>query len=323
MVGVDRVDEALFFAELLPERRAVAVAEHDGEQVEQRRVGVGERDRGPGDGAAGLLDLGGVAAHAGRELGVFGRLIHGGEAAAGRGAEVFLHAGAGGLGGDVAGDDDHEVVGRVAFAVVGEQLVAGDGGEDVAVADDGLAQGMVFEDGAGEGVPVGAVVVVVAHGDLAQDDVAFARDLVGGQRAVQRHVGEQIDGDIEVGGGQVDVIDGAVVGGVGVDRAAVGLDGGGDLAAGAALRALEEQVLEVVGKAGAEEGALVLAAGFHPNLDGDDGRGVVGLDQQHEAVWQLGAVDGLGPEAFEETAVGGGEQRRHRRHAECRMTNVQ
>jgi hypothetical protein len=52
----------------------------------------------------------------------------------------------------------------------------------------------------------------------------------------------------------------------------------------------------------------MLAAGLHPNLNGDNRSGVIGLNEQHETVFKFGAVNGLGPEAFEKAAVGGSEQ---------------
>ena len=152
------------------------------------------------------------------------------------------------------------------------------------VANDRLAQRMVTKHGAGERIPMAAVVVVLAHRNLAQDDVALPRYLVGGQGAVERHVGEQIDRDLQVRRGQIDVVNGAVVGGVSVDAAAVGLHRRGDLAAHAAGCSLEEQMLEVMREAGAEHRALVLAAGLDPNLHGNNRRGVVGLHEQSETV---------------------------------------
>ena len=91
MVRVDAVHETEFFAERLPERGAVAVADDDCEQVEQRRVGVSHGHARPGEGDAALLDLGSIATQARGELDGLGGLINRREAATGHGAEVFLN----------------------------------------------------------------------------------------------------------------------------------------------------------------------------------------------------------------------------------------
>ena len=272
---------------------------------------MSKRDGGPCHGSARKLDVGGLAMKARSELNRLGWLINRREAAARRGAEVLFHRAASDVGGNVAGDDDDEVVGRVAFAIVGEKLVAGDRRKHVAMADHRLAQRMSLEHRARKGIPMATVVIVVAHRDLAQDDVAFAGHLVGRQSAAQHHVGEQIDRDVHVRRGKIDVVDGAVVSGVGVDLPAMRLHGGGNLAAGAALGALEQQVLQIVRQTCAKERPFVLAAGFNPNLNGNNGRGVIRLHEQHETVFQLGAMNRLGPEALEESTIGGSEQRSH------------
>jgi len=146
--------------------------------------------------------------------------------------------------------------------------------------------------------------VVMRHRDLAQNHVALAGDLVGGQCRVQRSVGEQVDRDGDMLRGQVDVVDRAVESRVGVDVAAMRLDRRTDLATGASLRALEQHVFEKVRKARAEVRVFMQAAGLHPYLHrGERGR-TVRLHDQREAVRELLARDRLGPERGEQTKIG-------------------
>ena len=128
--------------------------------------------------------------------------------------------------------------------------------------------------------------VVLPHVDLAQDDVALANHLVGGQRGVQHGISEHIDGDASMLGRDVDVIHRAVEGRVGVEVAAVRLDGQGDFATRAPLGALEQHVFEEMGETRPEQGILVNAAGFHPNLHGSDGGRSIALKQGSEPVGQ-------------------------------------
>jgi hypothetical protein len=85
--------------------------------------------------------------------------------------------------------------------------------------------------------------LAVVHGDLFQDHLALARDLLG----VQGEGGHAVDLDSErlapAVGGEVEVVGGRVVAGEGVVDAAQGLRAAVDLAGAEAGRALEHHVL--------------------------------------------------------------------------------
>ena len=264
---------------------------------------MGEAGDLPAEAGAGDLHILGQMLVAAGELRGFVGHEHGREPGA-RGLAKMLRDGrAGRRRVEITGDDQHEVVRHVAGPVVGLQVVAGTGGEDVAVADDGLAVGMRAEGGLEQRLRQPLVGVVEAHVDLAQDDFLLLRHFLRGQRGVQHGVGEQVDGDSGVLRRHVDIVDGAVERRVGVDVAAMRLDGRGDLPAGAAFRALEEHVLEVVREAGAQRPALVDAAGLHPHLHGTDGRRGVALEQDGEAVGERVAFDGFAPEVLEQGEI--------------------
>ena len=127
---------------------------------------------------------------------------------------------------DVAGHDHHEVVRHVARLVVGDELLARDGRENVFVTNNRILVGMLAESRVEQRLAQTVVRIVVAHGDLAQDHVLLAGHFFDGQRRVQHRVGQHIERDIHMRRGQVDVVNRAVKRGVGVDVAAMRLHRG-------------------------------------------------------------------------------------------------
>ena len=186
-----------------------------------------------------------------------------------------------GLGGaDIARNDDHNVVRHVPLPVIGQEGVAISGLENLLVADDRLTVGMLPERRCEERLPHAVVGIVPRHRDLAQDDFLFPEHLVRGQRRMEHGVGEHVDGNLEVLAGKVDVIHGPVEGRVGVDVAAVRLDGRRDIAPVAPRGSLEQHVLKVMGETGSQLDTLMDASRADPDLDGNKRRGTVGLNEQ-------------------------------------------
>jgi len=130
--------------------------------------------------------------------------------------------------------------------VVADEFVVCDALEEFAVADDGVCVGVLAKGGGEEGLGEALVGVVFAHCDLAEDDVAlfFGFGFIKG--GAQCHASQDVNGERGMCAGQIDVVDGAIEGGVGVDGAAVCLDLLGDLAGGErawGACAFEEHVL--------------------------------------------------------------------------------
>ena len=191
------------------------------------------------------------------------------------------------------------------------------------MADDRLAIRMLAKRRSEQRVPNPIVRVVLRHRDLAQDDVLLLHALVGRQRRVQHRIREQIDRDRRVFAGQVDVIDRAIEGRVGVDVAAVRLDRRRDVASRAPLGALEQHVLEVMREPGAEVAAFVRAPGFHPHLHRRERGGAIGFQNQREAVRENGALDRLAPESVEQAEIRrGGRQFGHEKERGARATQA-
>ena len=61
-----------------------------------------------------------------------------------------------------------------------------------------------------EDVAEGVLGIVVAHGDLLEHDVALDLDIVGGTPAAQHDVGDQIDGQLQIGVEHVRVVAGVL-----------------------------------------------------------------------------------------------------------------
>ena len=130
---------------------------------------------------------------------------------------------------------------------------------------------MPGEDSAGEDIGQGVLGVVVAHGDFFQDHLAFDIDVAGRDGGVQHHLADQADRQLRLFGENACVVTGVLVRGEGVELAADRIDGVGDGVAGAVFRALEQQVLEVVRRAG-EPWGLVDRTHPDPHTDGGAAR---------------------------------------------------
>ena len=279
------------------------MAQDHGEHVERRSIGMGESGDLPAEaGARDLHVFVKMLVAAGKLPGLV-RHEHGRKAHARGLAKVLRNAGARGPRVEIACDDQHQVVRHVAGAVVGQQILAGAGGKDIAMTDDGLTVGMRAEGRLKQRLREPLVGIIQAHVDLAQDNFLLLRDLIGGQGRVQHGVGEEVDGHRGVLSRQIDVIDCAVEGRVGVDVATVRLHGGGYLPAGAAGGALEEHVLKVVRQARAEGPTLVDTAGLHPHLHRTDRCRRVALEQNGETVGEGVALQRFAPEILQQGKV--------------------
>jgi hypothetical protein len=127
--------------------------------------------------------------------------------------------------------------------------------------------------------------------DLLADDLDLPLELL----PIEGGLGDGVREDVEALGGELarddDVVDGLIEARPGVDLAARGLDGAGDLARAAPRRSLEQHVLVQMREARLV-GKLVGAADPHPDLERGHGGGVVLLDEDGEAVLQAMAHAG-------------------------------
>jgi len=87
---------------------------------------------------------------------------------------------------------------------------------------------------------------VVDGADFLNDDVLFARDLVGIEARMGQNVGKNVESQADIGLEDPCIVSGGLDAGAGVEIAADRLDLLGDLTGGAARRPLERHVLEKV-----------------------------------------------------------------------------
>ena len=134
--------------------------------------------------------------------------------------------------------------------------------------DDRQAERVAGEELLGEEVVDEVFGVVVAALDLLQHDLPLALRLFGVEEGVSKHVREQVDGEGQVFGEGAGVIAGQLPVGEGVEVPPDVVHFVGDvLAAGPALGAFEEHVLQKVRQSGLR-GSFVAASGGHPEAHG-------------------------------------------------------
>ena len=100
---------------------------------------------------------------------------------------------------------------------------------DADAADHRAADRMGAEHRRQEDVAEGVLGIVVAHRDLLEHHVALDLDVVCGTAAAQHHVGNQVDGQFEIGVEHMRVVAGVLPGGERVQLTADGVDGLRDL----------------------------------------------------------------------------------------------
>ena len=148
----------------------------------------------------------------------------------------------------IADYDEAEVIRGVAALVVVEHVLPGKLVVDVEMADDRLLEGAGVEGGAEKQQRSGAVGVVVSHGKLPADHLLLLVVFLLGKRGVHHGIGKYVDCLGSSFGGNVDPVDGTVVGCIGVDVAPLILHLAGDDSGSPGSRPLEEHVLEDVGE---------------------------------------------------------------------------
>ena len=152
---------------------------------------------------------------------------------------------------------------------------------------------------------------VLTHEDLLDDDLALGVELVGPERRFAHHVGQQAQPGLELHHREPQVVRGVLPARVGVHLAADRVDRQGDGAGRALGRALEEQVLEEVGRAG-DLVRLVARADREPHADAHRvGLGHALSDDAHTR-GQLGTFDaGVGHRRPRGTGVSDDGRHRH------------
>ena len=240
---IDAVNEAVFFANSLPENGTVAVTEHHREHVERRRIRMRQTGNLPTEPGPGNLHVFKKMLVTARELSGFIRHQDRSQTLARRFAEMFGNRGPRRSRIEIPCDDEHEIVGHVTGAIISNQIVTRGRGENVAVPDDRLPVRMRAKRSFKQRLPEPLIGIIQTHVDLAQNHFLFLRHFLGGQGRTQHCVGQEVDRHAGVLGRKIDIIHRAIKRRVSVDVSAMRLNGGGNLAARPALGALEKHVL--------------------------------------------------------------------------------
>ena len=244
-VGVDRVAQPLLLPHPLEEPGGHSPAQDGGEELEGEPPGGVVGQAGEGQGQVVLLD-GLFRGHEGRGVGRRGgiRLLPGGEGGK-PAAEVRQD-----LFGKAPRQGHHGVVRPVVAAVVVLEEGPGHGGQGLLLPQDGPGEGGAGVDVLEELFPAQVVGGVLVHIDLLQDDPPLGLHGLLVESGAEDHVPEDIQGLGQVVVQDVGVEAGALLGGEGVHLAADGVGLPGDIGGGPGLGALEEHVLDEVGRAG-------------------------------------------------------------------------
>jgi hypothetical protein len=188
------------------------------------------------------------------------------------------------IGGDIAGHDEDRVVGGVEAAVEGERLVAIELLDLVMPADDGTAVGVVeIERGFHLLIQPGAGIVGNPHIVFFEYDVAFRLHHVVGEHQSRHTVGLEFHQRLQLLARRALEVAGIVAR---RERVLLPADGSDDLREQplrVLLGALEHQMFEEMGEA-RFAGRFVGGANPVPDHVGDDGRAVVGDDDDFEPV---------------------------------------
>ena len=261
-VGVDGVAQALLLPHLLEQAGGHAAPQDGGQQLHLEPPGVCEGDAGEGQGQVVLLD--GLLLH--RHAGDVGGGAHGpagpplqpGEAV-GQGLGVGV--------GEAARQGHHDAVGAVVLPLVFPQPGAVHLLQGGLPPQDGPGQGGALEHRPGQ--PLGAQIlrVVLVHADLLQDNAPLGLHIGVVELGVEEHVAQDVRRLVQVGVQHPGVEAGALLGGEGVDLAPHRVHLLGQLPGGAPAGALEQHVLDEVGRAVLRR-ALVAGAGAHPDAQG-------------------------------------------------------
>ena len=263
--AADRVGQAALLAHLLEDAGSRAAAEDGVQDGEREPVLAGAVGRVGPHAEVDLFQLAflvvGVERGGGRGDGVAFPAV--GADALEQAAQVGLHAAQV----EVAGHRHHDAVGRELALLELADVVAREAADVLRRAEDRASDGVVGVEQVQEVVDHQLVGGVVVHLHLLEDDVALARDLLGGEVALQVDLGDQVDGPADVFvhhlGRDADVL----LRREGVEVASDLVHLVGELVGILGLGALEEHMLDEMREA-ALGFVLVAAAHVKPQADG-------------------------------------------------------
>src|SRR5712692_441456 len=263
---VDGVDQTLTLPHLLEEARGHAAPHEVIEQVERIALGSRLGNSGKAHDHLHLLERPGVHVDARLEGGRFHRGRGGSLAREGLEAareavhHLFVLY--------MARHGHHHASWRVFLLEVADNGRAIEPLHDLATPEDGPPQGMAGPHPRGKEIVDQIIRGVLDHLHLLEHHRLLALDVLRRETGPQQHVGQEIRGQLEVLVEHADVEARVFLGREGVQLAAHGIDGAGDVLGRAILGTFEHEMLDQVGDAAALHG-LDAGARLHPDPDGD------------------------------------------------------
>ena len=167
--------------------------------------------------------------------------------------------------------------------------------EELHVADDWLAAMVTGKGGRIEESAIAVVWIVQAHINFSPDDIFFFFKLFYGKCWLEDHFEENSEESLCAFTWAIDVVNGAIEGGVGIPFSARSLDGIGKVFAVIVFSSFENHMFKKVGYTCAQEASFVNTARLYPCLCADHGCLRVGIEDEIEAVLEcvnLGACRG-------------------------------
>ncbi len=204
----------------------------------------------------------------------------------------------------VAGGRDDQVLRLVAAMEEAGDLVAGEVVHRLLGAQDRPGERAGAVDDLGEEVVHDVARVVLGHRHLLKDDAALGVHVLGADQRAGEHVADHVDGERQVGVEHPRVVAGVLLRGEGVHLAADRVQGRRDVQRAAPLGALEEQVLQVVGRAVQHRG-LVPGADADPDAEGRRAHRRQGLGDDSQAAGEDGTAYRAGSVGALEQGAGG------------------
>jgi hypothetical protein len=204
---------------------------------------------------------------------------------------VFLGQGEDLLGVHVARDHQDGVVRRIPEPVPVTHVVQTELLQIARPADHRIAIGRgVVGGGAETLIGQGLRIVVGAGAPFFLDDFQLLEEFLLAELEVAHPLGFQLEGDLQPVAGEILIVGRVVAPGEGVLLTAVLGDDARELPRRQTLGALEHHVLQDVRDAG-DAAVLIARSDAIPDLRGQDGGAMIGLDQDLESVVELALVD--------------------------------
>ena len=151
--------------------------------------------------------------------------------------------------------------------MIGPEIFGGDPDKEFAVSDNRMTHRVIPQGLRQHLLSQNTVVLIIAHRDFAEDHLALHLAVRVRNQRVEDHLGQSLHRGFKALLWRIDVVDGAIKGGVGVGITARTVDGFGQFTVRKTPRAFKDHVFQVMRNAGAFPASFLCAPSPHPCLD--------------------------------------------------------